>query len=232
MNTLATQWQAVKSRILEAETNASRPEGSVKLLVASKTQSPAKIRSLYALGQKAFGENYVQEAIPKIQALSDLDIEWHFIGPIQGNKTTLIARHFSWVHGLCRLNIAERLNNMASQGCPLNVLIQVNPDLEPSKQGLPPEETLAFAQAISTLPNLALRGLMAIPREPEPGKTPDFSIIESLYQTLARKGFKFDTLSLGMSNDLEAAIKAGSTCVRIGTALFGPRPSNKNKGTV
>ncbi|HVC48865.1 MAG TPA: YggS family pyridoxal phosphate-dependent enzyme [Burkholderiales bacterium] len=222
MSILASQWQAVKTRIHQAEISALRPEDSVRLLAASKSQPPQKLRELYSLGQRVFGENYVQEAIPKIMALSDLDIEWHFIGPIQRNKTSLIAHHFKWVHGLDRLNIAERLN-AACNASRLNVLIQVNIDNEPGKQGISPHDAIDFATEISKLPNLNLRGLMTIPRPVENGNNPNFNELRTVFQKLVNKGFKFDTLSMGMSNDFEAAIMSGSTCVRLGTALFGPR---------
>lgn len=213
---------------MTACTAAGRDPASVRLLAVSKTFPAEAVREARGAGQIAFGENYVQEGVAKIEALSDLraGIEWHCIGPLQSNKTRPVAAHFDWVHGIDRLKIAERLaEQRPAELPPLQVCLQVNVDAGANKSGVTPEETLALARAVAALPRLRLRGLMAIP---EPA--PDFEAQRALFlraaavfEEMRGAGLEVDTLSLGMSADLEAAIAAGSTMVRIGTAIFGGR---------
>ncbi|MCC7221628.1 MAG: YggS family pyridoxal phosphate-dependent enzyme [Candidatus Contendobacter sp.] len=218
--------QSLLARIRAAEQRHHRPSGSVQLLAVSKTQPVAAIAALAAAGQSAFGENYAQEALDKIAALATLDLEWHFIGPLQANKTRAVAERFAWVHSVDRLKIAERLSvQRPIELPPLNICLQVNIDREPAKHGLDPSEVAAVAQTVATLPNLRLRGLMAIP-----APVADFAAqrrplarLRELQESLNSAGLALDTLSMGMSDDLEAAIAEGATWVRIGTALFGPR---------
>ena len=196
------------------------------MVAVSKGQAAGKIRPLQAAGQPAFGENYVQEALQKQAELADLNIEWHFIGPIQSNKTREIARHFHWVQSVDREKILSRLSRQRPQGHPdLNVCLQVNIDRETQKSGALPEDIPQLAQLASSLPGLKLRGLMAIPRVCSDGRgsARSFEGMFSLYRSLSESGLALDTLSMGMSADLELAIQAGSTMVRIGTALFGLR---------
>ena len=218
--------QSLLARIRAAEQRHHRPSGSVQLLAVSKTQPVAAIAALAAAGQSAFGENYAQEALDKIAALATLGLEWHFIGPLQANKTRAVAERFVWVHSVDRLKIAERLSvQRPIELPPLNICLQVNIDREPAKHGLDPSEVAAVAQTVATLPNLRLRGLMAIP-----APVADFAAqrrplarLRELQESLNSAGLALDTLSMGMSDDLEAAIAEGATWVRIGTALFGPR---------
>ena len=220
----------VQARITAAAKSAARNENSITLLAVSKKQSIEKINALYALGQRDFGENYVQEGKEKCRLLADKPIIWHFIGPIQSNKTRDIAEHFDWVHSVDRLKIAERLNNQRPDNfAPLNVCVQVNIDDEFSKSGVSEQQLPELIRSIQALPKLSLRGLMAIPRkQANPADSePAFAKMQSLFQhykkTLELKAF--DTLSMGMSADLEVAIQQGATMVRVGTALFGKRPS-------
>ena len=209
-------------------TAAGRDPASVRLLAVSKTFPAEAVREARAAGQIAFGENYVQEGVAKIEALSDLrgELEWHCIGPLQSNKTRPVAAHFDWVHSIDRLKIAERLAEQRPAELPrLQVCLQVNVDAGANKSGIAPEDALALARAVAALPRLRLRGLMAIP---EPA--PDFEAQRALFlraaavfQDMRSAGLDVDTLSLGMSADLEAAIAAGSTMVRVGTAIFGAR---------
>jgi hypothetical protein len=221
MGSIAQNLQAVKSRIAVAERAAGRAAGAVALLAVSKTHPPALIRQAVAAGQRAFGENYVQEALDKMARLGELALEWHLVGPLQSNKTRAVAERFDWVHAVEREKIARRLAEQRPAGMPpLNVLIQVNASGEASKSGVAPTGVAALAAAIAALRRLRLRGLMAIP---EPGAPPArFREIGELFRDL-RGEFGLDTLSLGMSDDMEAAIAAGSTLVRIGTAIFGER---------
>ncbi|WP_020167897.1 MULTISPECIES: YggS family pyridoxal phosphate-dependent enzyme [Methylotenera] len=230
MTIIADSLQAIQANIRAALTAVGRKDNA-QLLAVSKAQSAEKLRSAYLAGQRAFGENYVQEAINKQQQLSDLSIEWHFIGPIQSNKTQLIAQHFDWVHSVDRLKIAERLSSARSPSLtPLNVCIQINSSEESTKSGANLTETITLANAINALPNLKLRGLMAIPA---PAKDFDaqraqFKIVHDAFITLQQQGFAIDTLSIGMSEDYVAAIHEGATIVRIGSALFGARqPINR-----
>ena len=218
--------EAVRQQIEDAAKGANRPPNSVQLLAVSKRHRVEKIRDAYALGQRLFGENYLQEALEKQEQLKDLAIDWHFIGPIQSNKTRLIAENFSWVHSVDRLKIAERLSaSRPSHLEPLNICLQVNLDVEASKSGVLLEEVPHFVRQIEGLPGIHLRGLMAIPAiqsDPEQQRA-TFERLASCLKQLQRDYPKLDTLSMGMSADLNAAITAGSTIVRIGTAIFGER---------
>lgn len=206
-----------------------RPENAVKLLAVSKTKPISALREAIAAGQRAFGENYVQEGVEKVQQLADIEgLEWHFIGHLQSNKTRVVAEHFDWVQTLDRLKIAERLNEQRPANlAPLNVLIQINISDETSKSGIAPSEMLGLARQIAALPKLKLRGLMAIPKpesDPEQQKIA-LRAMQSLFLTLQAEFDGVDTLSMGMSDDMSAAIACGSTMVRIGTAIFGARES-------
>ncbi|APR36900.1 YggS family pyridoxal phosphate-dependent enzyme [Paraburkholderia sp. SOS3] len=219
---------AVRQRIAVAAQVAGRDPRSVALLAVSKTFPAEDVRAAHAAGQRAFGENYVQEALTKLDALADLrdTIEWHFIGPLQSNKTRPVAERFDWVHSIDRLKIAQRLAEQRPDGLPpLNVCVQVNVSGEASKSGVPPGEAADIAHAIAALPKLRLRGLMAIP-EPvgsiEQQRVPHRALRE-LFDRLRADGLELDTLSMGMSGDLEAAVLEGATMVRIGTAIFGAR---------
>ena len=222
----AARLQAVQQRIARAAAEAGRDAADVLLLAVSKTFDAAAIREMAALGQCDFGENYVQEALAKQAQLEDLPLVWHFIGPIQSNKTRPIAEHFSWVHGVDRLKIAERLSAQRPAGLPpLQLCIELNISGEPSKGGVTPAALPALADAVAGLPHVRLRGLMAIP-----APTPDnqaqraaFRIVRDQFEALRAGGHALDTLSMGMSGDLEAAIAEGATIVRVGTALFGDR---------
>ena len=223
MGSIAENLQAVRGRISAAARAAGRDPGTVTLLAVSKTHAPARVREACAAGQRAFGENYVQEAIDKMASLADLPIEWHLVGPLQSNKTRAVAERFDWVHAVDRERIARRLSEQRPAGlAPLNVLVQVNASGETSKSGIAPEAAAELARAIAPMKGLRLRGLMAIP---EPGASAGrYRGIGELYASL-RGEFGLDTLSLGMSDDLETAIAAGSTMVRVGTAIFGARTS-------
>jgi len=226
MTMIADNLQQVRTRIATACNTHGRPPEAVTLLAVSKTFGPQAVREAFAAGQTAFGENYIQEAVDKIVALADLPLEWHCIGPIQSNKTRLVAEHFDWAHSVDRLKIAQRLSEQRPKGtAPLNVCIQVNIDGGPTKAGVAPEDALALAQAVVALPNVRLRGIMTIP---EPAI--DFEAAcavhmraRALFDALNAAGLVLDTLSMGMTGDLEAAIASGSTMVRIGTAIFGGR---------
>ena len=228
MSVIAANLQAVRQGIAAAAQQAGRQAADIALLAVSKTVSPDRIRAAYAAGQREFGENYVQEGIDKIAALADLrgHLEWHFIGPLQSNKTRPVAEHFDWVHTIDRLRIAERLSAQRPAGMPaLQLCIQVNISGEASKSGVAPAQVPALAHAVAALPNLRLRGLMAIP---EPGHDPaaqrrPFAAMRAMLQALRADGLALDTLSMGMSGDMEAAIAEGATLVRIGTAVFGAR---------
>jgi len=220
-------WQDVRERVLRPLREAGRPDDSVRVLAVSKSFPPEAIRALHGLGQRAFGENYLQEAVAKMDALADLpDVEWHLIGPIQSNKTGAAAERFDWVHTVDRERIADRLSASRPPGKPpLNVCVQVNISGESTKSGVPPEDALALARAVAALPRLNLRGLMGI-AEPTPvmaSRRGQFRILKALFESCRAAGLPVDTLSMGMSDDLEAAIAEGATIVRIGSALFGPR---------
>lgn len=215
----------MRERIHGAARVAGREPSSVALLAVSKTQPAERIAALFQLGQRSFGENYLQEAAGKIAELKFLPIDWHFIGPIQSNKTRPIAESFSWVHGVDRLKIAERLSAQRPEALPpLNICIQVNVSGEASKSGVSPDAVGELVAAAAALPHLRVRGLMALPAPElsEHQQRAGFRRLRELRDACA--GVALDTLSMGMSDDLEAAIAEGATWVRIGTALFGPRP--------
>ena len=223
MSTIADNIAQVSSRIRAAALAAQRDEHSVQLLAVSKTKPAQALREAYAAGLRDFGENYLQEALGKQLELADLPLIWHFIGPIQSNKTRAIAEHFTWVHSVDRLKIAQRLSEQRPADLPpLNICIQVNVSGEASKSGCTPADLPALAKAISELPRLNLRGLMAIPEPTDDRAEQDaaFAAVQSLQASL---NLPLDTLSMGMSHDLESAIAQGATWVRIGTALFGAR---------
>jgi pyridoxal phosphate enzyme (YggS family) len=226
MQTIADRLINARQAIEDATAEAHRAPHSVQLLAVSKTKPVSDIRLAYEAGQRCFGENYVQEGIDKIQQLSELsDIEWHMIGPIQSNKTRVVAEHFDWVQSVDRVKIARRLNDQRPVTAPpLNVCIQVNIDDEASKSGIQPEAIDELADAISTMPQLRLRGLMAIPA-PKQGAEQDKSLhrLATLFALLGQRYANIDTLSVGMSGDMANAIIHGSTMVRIGTAIFGSR---------
>lgn len=217
--------QATKNRITAACVSAGRPPEAVQLLAVSKTFPAAAVREAHAAGARAFGENYVQEGLAKIDELIDLrpQLEWHLIGPLQSNKTRPVAEQFDWVHTVDRLKVAQRLSEQRPADLPpLNICLQVNVSGEASKSGLLPQDVAALARQVVSLPRLRLRGLMAIP-EPGPGAVAQHQAMAALFAGLQAEGLTLDTLSLGMSADLEAAIAAGSTMVRVGTAIFGAR---------
>ncbi|WP_344959100.1 YggS family pyridoxal phosphate-dependent enzyme [Zobellella aerophila] len=228
MNNIAQHLQLVQDRIAKAASESSRPLGDIHLLAVSKTKPIADIEQAYAAGQRQFGENYVQEAIEKIQQLTHKypDMRWHLIGPLQSNKSRQVAEHFDWVQTVDRLKIAQRLSEQRpSHLPPLNICLQVNVSGESSKSGLIPAEALALAASLADLPGLRLRGLMAIPEH-----TDDVARLESqflelkqLFDRMAEIYPDVDTLSMGMSEDLEMAVACGSTLVRVGTAIFGTR---------
>jgi hypothetical protein len=226
MTMITANLQTVRDRIAAACHAAGRDPQAVRLLAVSKTFSAAAVAEAHAAGQTAFGENYIQEAIEKMAALRQLPLEWHCIGPIQSNKSRLVAEHFDWVHTVERLKIAQRLSEQRPAHLPpLQVCIQVNVDAGASKSGVAPQEALALVQAVAALPRLRLRGLMCIP-EPAPdfeSARAVFARAKTLFDELNRAGLQLDTLSMGMTADLEAAIHAGSTLVRVGTAIFGRR---------
>jgi len=229
MDELSKRYQAVRERITQAALQTGRPTLSVKLLAVSKTFPADAVAAVAASGQRDFGENYVQEGVDKIAALQGLTgLVWHCIGPLQSNKTRLVAEHFDWVHSVDRLKIAQRLSEQRPAHLPpLQVCLQVNIDGGPTKAGVSPPEALALAQAVSALPRLVLRGLMTIPDAMESFDaqlavhTQAKRLFDELQTALALP--QFDTLSMGMSADLEAAVQAGSNMVRVGTAVFGSR---------
>ncbi|MFP3675995.1 YggS family pyridoxal phosphate-dependent enzyme [Pseudomonas sp. SIMBA_041] len=223
MSTIADNIAQVSSRIRAAALAAQRDEHSVQLLAVSKTKPVQALREAYAAGLRDFGENYLQEALGKQLELADLPLIWHFIGPIQSNKTRAIAEHFAWVHSVDRLKIAQRLSEQRPADLPpLNICIQVNVSGEASKSGCTPADLPALAKAISELPRLNLRGLMAIP-EPTDDRAEQDAAFAAVQRLQASLDLPLDTLSMGMSHDLESAIAMGATWVRIGTALFGAR---------
>ena len=227
MTSIAANLQAVRTRIAAACVAAGRAPGSVELLAVSKTWPADSVRAAVAAGQRAFGENYVQESVDKVTELSGLGLEWHFIGPLQSNKTRPVAENFAWVHTVDRLKIAERLAAQRPPNLlPLQICVQVNVSGEASKSGCAPAQAIDLAAAVAKLPGLRLRGLMAIP-EPSADTARQRQQFASLRQTLERinaeRNCGLDTLSMGMTDDLEAAIMEGATMVRIGTAIFGKR---------
>ena len=227
MNTpVSENLQRVRQQIELAAVSAGRVAEAVKLLAVSKTMPAQAVREAYAAGQIAFGENYIQEGVDKMAELADLPLEWHCIGPIQSNKTKLVAENFAWVHSLDRLKIAERLSAQRPAHLPpLQVCLQVNVDGGANKSGVSPHDLLALAKAVAKLPQMKLRGLMTIP-EPAENEAAARAVhhqAKELFDSLNAVGLNLDTLSMGMTADLGAAIAEGSTCVRVGTAIFGSR---------
>jgi pyridoxal phosphate enzyme (YggS family) len=223
---IQSRLEAVRRRIAEAMQQYDRAPGSVQLLAVSKTRSPEDIRQALAAGQLYFGESYLQEALDKIEDLRNSDVVWHFIGRIQSNKTRPIAEKFDWVHSIGSLKHARRLNEQRPDHLPpLNVCLQVNIDQEPSKGGIMPEEAASLVSEISILPRLRLRGFMTLPAPADDleAQRHPFRLLRELRDRIATPELPLETLSMGMSNDLEAAIAEGATMVRIGTAIFGPR---------
>lgn len=216
--------QSVLSQIEQACQQAQRDPATVQLLAVSKTHPSLALREMYAVGQRSFGENYLQEALTKIEELQDLEIEWHFIGHVQRNKTKHLAEKFDWVHGVDRLIIAERLSSQRLESqTPLNICLQVNIDGQDSKDGCQPEEVSELVKQISRLPNIRLRGLMVIPAPENHAAFADAKVLFEQVKSQHAQPQDWDTLSMGMSADLDAAIAADSTMVRVGTALFGKR---------
>ena len=231
MTTISERLQAAKAGIKAAAADCGRDPDTIRLLAVSKAHPAEKIREAHAAGQHLFGENYLQEALDKQAQLADLDIEWHFVGPIQSNKTQAIAQHFDWVHGVDRLKIAERLSAARPEDMqPLQICIQINVSGETNKSGVPPEEAYPLAAAIARLPRIKLRGLMSIPA-PTPDITlqrKQFGLVRDVLEKLKEQlpdTLGLDTLSMGMSEDFSAAIAEGATIVRIGSAIFGARPA-------
>ncbi|SFO33560.1 YggS family pyridoxal phosphate-dependent enzyme [Nitrosospira briensis] len=224
--TIESGLQKVKARIKEVAEKAGRQAESITLLAASKTNPHERLREAFDAGQTIFGENYLQEALVKIAALHDLPIEWHFIGPIQSNKTKRIAENFAWVHGVDRKKIADRLSKDRPESLPpLQICLQVNVSGEDSKSGVAPEEVSDLAAHVARLPRLKLRGVMAIPELTKATalQRSQFQMLKAAYDELKRAGYELDTISMGMSEDLDIAIEEGATMVRVGTAIFGPR---------
>src|SRR5512146_272864 len=232
MTAILSNLQATREAIAQAAKAAHRDVAEVRLLAVSKTFPASAVREAYRNGQTAFGENYLQEALAKIEATRDLPLEWHFIGPIQSNKTRAIAENFAWVHSVDRLKIAERLSEQRPlQLPPLNICLQVNVSGEDSKSGVAPAEVLQLAPAIARLPRLRLRGLMTIPAPAagEAAQRVPFAQMRALLVQLNTQGMSLDTLSMGMSDDYAAAIQEGATIVRIGSAIFGARDYGEQK---
>jgi PLP dependent protein len=238
MTTIEDNLQGVRARIAQACARAGRDVTEVTLLAVSKTFGPAAVQKALSGGQHAFGENYIQEGVEKILALRemapDVAVSWHCIGPVQSNKTRLVATHFDWVQSVDRLKIAQRLSEQRPAGLsPIQVCLQVNVDGGATKSGVSPAELPELADAVAKLPNLRLRGLMCIP---EPTPDPDaqrlvFQQARALFDALNARGLDVDTLSMGMSDDLDAAIASGSTMVRVGRAIFGSRPAREVPAT-
>ncbi|TRY31873.1 YggS family pyridoxal phosphate-dependent enzyme [Aliiglaciecola sp. M165] len=226
METIAERLKSALESLEQANQKANRAPNSVQLLAVSKTKPVSDIVQAYEAGHRLFGENYVQEGVEKIQALQELsDIQWHFIGPLQSNKTKMVAENFDWVQSVERAKIAQRLNDQRTPHKRLNVLIQVNINAEESKAGVLPEDVDDLANLVKSLPNLKLRGLMAIPNaaQNEEQLMQTFLQMKALYTQLRQNYSSIDTLSMGMSNDMQQAVLAGSTMVRVGTAIFGAR---------
>jgi pyridoxal phosphate enzyme (YggS family) len=223
MSTIAENIANVRERIARSAVTADRDPAEITLVAVSKTRPASAVRDAWAAGQRDFGENYLQEALEKIQALAELPLTWHFIGPIQSNKTRAIAEHFDWVHGVDRLKIAQRLSEQRPEHLePLNICLQVNISREQSKSGVMPEDVAELATAVAALPRLRLRGLMAIPApaDDSEGRRQPLRALRECLQSLP---MPLDTLSMGMSDDLGEAVQEGATLVRVGTALFGER---------
>jgi pyridoxal phosphate enzyme (YggS family) len=226
MQNVAQRLKSVQAIVAQSILEANRPSNTVKLLAVSKTKPVSDIVLAYEAGQRLFGENYVQEGVDKIHTLARFtDIEWHFIGPLQSNKTRLVAENFDWVQGLDRLKIAQRLNDQRGKMTPLNLCIQVNIDDDDNKAGLEVSQLLDFAGQISAMPNLRLRGLMTILKANQPAgeQVHSYTKMASLFKGLQDQYSSVDTLSMGMSGDMKNAISCGSSMVRVGTAIFGSR---------
>ena len=226
MTAIASHLQAVHAAMASAAIASGRAPDDISLLAVSKTFAAAMVREACRAGQTRFAESYVQEALEKIAALGDLPVEWHFIGPIQSNKTRAVAENFAWAHSVDRLKIAERLSAQRPQNLPpLNICLQVNVSGEDSKSGVAPGEVAELAQAVARLPHIRLRGLMAIPAPSDDvaAQRLPFAQLRELRDKLNRQGLALDTLSMGMSHDFAAAIAEGATMVRVGTAIFGTR---------
>jgi pyridoxal phosphate enzyme (YggS family) len=224
--TVTSRLQAVRTRIARVAQSVDRQPDEITLLVASKTHPAERVREAWNAGQTIFGENYLQEALAKRPALSDLPIEWHFIGPMQSNKTKRIAENFVWVHSVDRVKIADRLAKDRPESLPpLQICLQVNVSGEASKSGVAPEELVNLAAHVVRLPRLKLRGLMAVPELTTATalQRSQFHMLRELFDRLTRDGYELDTLSMGMSEDMDIAIAEGATMVRVGTAIFGPR---------
>lgn len=225
---LESRYRGLLAQIAAAELRWQRSPGSVSLVAVSKLRTAEEVRSLAALGQRVFGENYVQEALDKRTALAGLGLEWHLIGPLQGNKTAEVAAAFDWVHSLDRERIARRLSAQRPEGLPpLQVCLQVNTSDEPSKHGVAPAEVMALADEVAALPGLRLRGLMNLPAPVEgfEAQRREFNLLARLARQLRERGHDIDTLSMGTTADLDAAVAEGATRVRVGTGIFGPRPT-------
>ncbi|WP_435751739.1 YggS family pyridoxal phosphate-dependent enzyme [Thauera sp. AutoDN2] len=226
MTTIAERLLAVRSRVAAAAQAVGRSTDDVQLMAVSKTWPAEAVREAAEAGQRVFGENYVQEGVDKVEALRGMGLEWHFIGPLQSNKTRPVANAFDWVHSIDRLKIAERLSAQRDVHlAPLNVCVQVNVSGEDSKSGVAPEQAIELAHAVAVLPQLRLRGLMCIPEPTEDVALlrARFGLLRSLRDALLKGGLEVDTLSMGMSHDIEPAIAEGATIVRVGTAIFGER---------
>ncbi len=232
MDTFCDRLQRIRARIAETAILFGRAPEEIRLLAVSKTHPVERLREAIDCGQRAFGENYVQEMAEKARALADLEVEWHFIGPIQSNKTRLIAELSGWVHSVDREKIARRLSEQRPAGMPpIQICLQVNVSGEESKSGADPADLPGLAQAVAGLPGLELRGLMAIPAATDDValQRQAFARVRELMEDLQHRGHRLDTLSMGMSNDLEAAVAEGATIVRVGTALFGARQKPTGK---
>lgn len=232
MENIAERLKSTQASIQRSTQEANRRLNSVKLLAVSKTKPVSDIVQAYEAGQRLFGENYVQEALDKIKTLAGhTDIEWHFIGPLQSNKSRLVAENFDWVHTVDRIKIARRLSEQRSVRRTLNLCIQVNIDQDENKSGVAVSELDSLASAIQSLPNLTLRGLMTIPmaNQSEQAMLASFTMMQDLFKDLQSRYPDIDTLSMGMSGDMQQAIRCGSTMVRVGTGIFGPRPNKQEK---
>ncbi len=230
MSSIADNIATTLNRIRDAEQFAQRDQGSVTLLAVSKTKPVEQLRAAYAAGQRHFGENYLQDALPKMALLAELDICWHFIGPLQSNKSRPVAEQFDWFHSLDRFKIAQRLSDQRpADKAPLNICIQVNISAEASKSGVLPEQVAELAGQVQQLPGIMLRGLMAIPAASldAAGQAQAFAQMRQLFEQLKPLAPQLDTLSMGMSADLDVAVAQGSTMVRIGTAIFGTRDNSQ-----
>jgi len=226
MSSIAQSLEKIRNRVTVLERRYGRASGDVRVLAVSKTKPAEAVRQAAAIGQREFGENHVQDALTKLDALSDEDLIWHFIGPLQSNKTRVVAARFHWVHSIDREKIARRLNEQRPQDLPpLELCIQVNVSGESSKSGIEPHRVEELADAISEFPRLRLRGLMTIPRASDnlDEQRRPFAALRGIQESLNAGGHTLDTLSMGMTNDMQAAIAEGATIIRIGTAIFGPR---------